>query len=602
MGYLLCALFVFSVSETALAAGCESPVSLTDTTPYTQNFDGLASTGTTNILILSGWCLNEVGTSALVNGQYSAGSGIGSSGDIYSFGTTGRNERALGSRLSSSITPSFGVSFLNNTGRVITGFQVSYRGEQWSLGATGSTDRLDFQYSLDATNLSTGGWTQSDSLDFVTLDTVMVGSKDGNAATILLNGMITDLNIPDGGEFSIRWLDINSMASDDGLAVDDFSLTPITGETDITPVALTPTEATVTPTEATVTPTDDVVGSIRIRDIQGTSHLSPLIGAIEVGVQNIPGIVTAKRSNGFYIQDPDLSSDTSGVASSEAIFVFTGTSPAGIAIRDSVNVGDPVLISGTLTEFRPGFPPNPAPCNVRTMADMALCSGPGLSVTEIVSRNAQALVVTPWACTGTCTITPTIMGTSGRIPPAVTLNTESANIETGGTFNAVTDGIDFYESLEGMRVTLNAGVRVVGPSASFTSGTEVWVVTDNFANSNNTPNPRGGLTIAEADYHNPERIRISTKTGTAAMGAALPNLNVGASIDSAVEGIVDYSFNNFEVISLSTSYAVTQSPLTKEVTSLVRNGPLQLTIATFNVENLGGNASAAVWFIHTFGD
>jgi hypothetical protein len=154
----------------------------------------------------------------------------------------------------------------------------------------------------------------------------------------------------------------------------------------------------------------------RIRTIQGAGHISPLIGATEVGVTNVPGIVTAKRNNGFYIQDPDLSGDTTGIASSEAVFVFTGTSGTGAAIRDGVNVGDAVLVTGTVTEFRPNFPPNDPICNVRTTAELATCKGPGLAVTEIVDRNVQALAVEPWNCTGTCTITPIVIGTGGRIP------------------------------------------------------------------------------------------------------------------------------------------------------------------------------------------
>ena len=58
-------------------------------------------------------------------------------------------------------------------------------------------------------------------------------------------------------------------------------------------------------------------------------------------VANIPGIVTAKISNGFYLQDPLPDAYN---ATSEAIFVFTSTAP-------TVNVGDSVLVGGTVAEF-----------------------------------------------------------------------------------------------------------------------------------------------------------------------------------------------------------------------------------------------------------
>jgi len=48
----------------------------------------------------------------------------------------------------------------------------------------------------------------------------------------------------------------------------------------------------------------------RIRDIQGSAHLSPLAGQ---QVSNVPGVVTAVRSNGFFLQDetPDADPATS---------------------------------------------------------------------------------------------------------------------------------------------------------------------------------------------------------------------------------------------------------------------------------------------------
>src|SRR5207237_5609505 len=39
-----------------------------------------------------------------------------------------------------------------------------------------------------------------------------------------------------------------------------------------------------------------------IHDIQGASHVSPKVGQ---NVSNVNGIVTAKRTNGFYMQDPN---------------------------------------------------------------------------------------------------------------------------------------------------------------------------------------------------------------------------------------------------------------------------------------------------------
>src|ERR671934_2298728 len=81
---------------------------------------------------------------------------------------------------------------------------------------------------------------------------------------------------------------------------------------------------------------------VPIHDIQGASHISPKNGQ---NVSNVNGIVTAKRTNGFYMQDPSPDADP---ATSEGIFVFTSSAPS------SVNVGDAVTVNGHVSEFRPG--------------------------------------------------------------------------------------------------------------------------------------------------------------------------------------------------------------------------------------------------------
>ncbi|MGB8982551.1 MAG: Ig-like domain repeat protein, partial [Anaerolineales bacterium] len=89
-------------------------------------------------------------------------------------------------------------------------------------------DQLTFEYSTSASSLTSGTWTRVPALDFVTPDTAVTGPKNGNAPAErrTLSGTISGLNIPSGGTFWIRWLDYDASSYDDGLAVDDFSLTP----------------------------------------------------------------------------------------------------------------------------------------------------------------------------------------------------------------------------------------------------------------------------------------------------------------------------------------------------------------------------------------
>ena len=208
-------------------------VSLT-ATPYTQNFNTLAKTGTASTLP-SGWLLLETGTNA--NLTYTAGTGSSTSGDTYSFGLDAADDRALGTVQSGSLIPSIGVAFTNTTGGAVSSLKISYVGEQWRLGATARADRLDFQYSTDATSLATGTWINADQLDFTgPITTGTLGALDGTIAanTTAINFTITGLNIGNGATFYLRWSDFNATGADDGLGIDDFSIEAISAGADNT--------------------------------------------------------------------------------------------------------------------------------------------------------------------------------------------------------------------------------------------------------------------------------------------------------------------------------------------------------------------------------
>jgi len=191
---------------------------------YTQNFDALASSGTSSTLPL-GWSIAESGTNA--NGAYTAGTGSSNTGDTYSFGAAASTERALGGVQSGTLVPMFGVVFENLTGGLIDALDIAYVGEQWRIGTLGRSDRLDFQYSTDASALTTGTWTDVDGLDFVSPTTTgSVGALNGNdvANRTSLVLSIVGLTIFDGASVWLRWTDVNASGSDDGLAIDEFSL------------------------------------------------------------------------------------------------------------------------------------------------------------------------------------------------------------------------------------------------------------------------------------------------------------------------------------------------------------------------------------------
>lgn len=234
-------LYSFSVLfALAMVSGISlhAQISLT-TTPYTQNFNTLAKTATASTLP-SGWLLLETGTNA--NATYTAGTGSSTSGDTYSFGLDAADDRAFGTVQSGSLISTIGAAFTNTTGGPVTSLKISYVGEQWRLGATARPDRLDFQYSTDATSLATGTWTNADQLDFTgPITTGTAGALDGTLAAnaTAISFTITGLNIGNGATFYLRWSDFNATGADDGLGIDDFSIEAISSGSDNTAPTLT---------------------------------------------------------------------------------------------------------------------------------------------------------------------------------------------------------------------------------------------------------------------------------------------------------------------------------------------------------------------------
>lgn len=201
-------------------------------TNYSQNFDGLASSGTpnwTNNLTLPGWYAAKGATNPLT---YTAGTGSGNSGSIYSFGASAASNRALGSLAASSLDYAFGVRFTNNTPFTATNFIITYTGEQWrSANTTNNTLAFSYQISsqpltnADAINAQT--WISFPSLNFVSPVTNGGSALDGNLATnqqlfsaVPLAGVV----VQPGEELFLRWRDVDDTGSDAGLAVDDFSV------------------------------------------------------------------------------------------------------------------------------------------------------------------------------------------------------------------------------------------------------------------------------------------------------------------------------------------------------------------------------------------
>jgi endonuclease I len=197
---------------------------------YFQNFDSLpASSSVTWVdgTTLPAWYAQRTGSGNTIV----AGSGTASTGALYSFGNT--TDRALGSVGSgSSGALAWGVKFQNNTGKPVTLGELSYVGEQWRNGGSGTTHSLVVSYQKGAVPIeslvpiSAPGWTVVPELEFVSpVSTGSAGSLNGNDAANR-QAISSDLGIVlyPGEWITFRWVDIDHGGSDHGLSIDDFRL------------------------------------------------------------------------------------------------------------------------------------------------------------------------------------------------------------------------------------------------------------------------------------------------------------------------------------------------------------------------------------------
>ena len=283
----------------------------------------------------------------------------------------------------------------------------------------------------------------------------------------------------------------------------------------------------------TIPPPDPGVPGLRIHDIQGAAQVSPKVG---VKAADVPGIVTARSGTGFWFQDPTPDADP---ATSEGLFVFTRTAPTAA-------VGDSVTVTGTVAEFRPGG------------------AATNLSTTELTSPTVTVVA------SGQPLPAPVVVGPGGRVPPSTVIeNDANGDVETTGTeFDPANDGLDFWESLEGETLSIT-DAQVVGPTNSFD---ETEVVPPGSTVRTN----RGGI-VARATDFNPERVVITDTRAT------VPRANVGDVYVGATVGVLDYNFGNFELLP-TTAPTLRSGNLQREVTKTPNL--LQLSVATFNVENL----------------
>ncbi|MCW5765809.1 MAG: hypothetical protein KIT68_07520 [Phycisphaeraceae bacterium] len=212
--------------------------------PYTQDFNGLPMTGTSTLTGrgphalqgvlgatgLSGWYgANFTGSSANTEVKAHDGSLASSAGrGLVSFGTNDSAERALGALPTSNQISTFGAVFTNASGSVINEIRVSFTGEQWRRGNVLFANTLQFSYGTPASSIELLP-VQFPDLDFVgpnlqdfPLETALDGNLNTNKQVI--EATLTNLAWQPGADLALSWTINDLTGQDNGLAIDDFSM------------------------------------------------------------------------------------------------------------------------------------------------------------------------------------------------------------------------------------------------------------------------------------------------------------------------------------------------------------------------------------------
>jgi hypothetical protein len=599
-------------------------VSLTGGT-YSQNFDTLSNTAgsTTNTALPQGWQLNETGGGARDNEQYAVDTGASTTGDTYSYGAAGSTERAFGGLRSGTLVPNIGACFTNNTGTTLSRLDIAYTGEEWRLGTAARTDSLNFQYSLDATSITTGTWVDVAALSFTTPDTATTGAKNGNAAAdrTAITGAVTGLAIANGASFCIRWVDIDASGADDGLAIDDFSVT---------------TTGSATPALA-INDVSAAEGNSGTTAFTFGFGLSQPAGAGGVTIQYATANGTATAGSDYVAASGTVTIPQGATSATVTIDVLgdTATEPdetffvnivsatganvsdgqgLGTILNDDVNVvpihdiqgngllsplnGGVVVTEGIVTalKFNNGFflqaPDAEADADPNTSEGIfvftstappaAAAVGNRVRVTATVSEFTPTSNLNQLSITELVTPTVVSLSSGNPLPTPVVLTT--ADFGPGSTPGTA-------EKLEGMRVTMASG-RVVAPtdgniteSSATASTTGVFnTVLDGVARPFREPGldvldlfpVPGGKTPPRFD-HNPERIMVRSR---GQIGATSLTPEVDAQIAN-MTGVLDYFSGTWALLPDAGSGTVTGG---KTPTPVPDARHEDVTISSFNLE------------------
>ena len=270
-----------------------------------------------------------------------------------------------------------------------------------------------------------------------------------------------------------------------------------------------------------------------IGEVQGESHESPLVGK-EVVINNV--VVTKTDRTGFYVQDKVSDNNP---RTSDAIYV---------ASKDKVESGDLLKVQGTVKEgYMEEYSVKPGQTFKKPAGS--------LTVTQIINATITKL--------GKADL-PKALNISEKMPKDIVDNTPTK-------YNPETEALDYWESLEGMRVEVTKP-KVTGPQYKG----DIYVLPGDYKGQK--LNNIGGVNLRPG-VQNTEVLPITVGNKFVAKAKDYFNENI--------TGVVTYKNKTYKIDSSSVP-AIQDGGLKREV-SKIYPAEDKLTIASYNIENFSAN-------------
>lgn len=315
-----------------------------------------------------------------------------------------------------------------------------------------------------------------------------------------------------------------------------------------------------------------------ISEIQGIGHVSPYIG----NIVTVSGVVTAIAAVDRYYEGYDIiiqsQTEDDDPRTSEGLHIYLDGS------QSDIKVGDLIKITGTVFESI-------------AHSDLGKTTLRNIKSYEIKKSGLELPQ-------------PTKLGKEYRNIPTAAISTFKGDLNKKDSLN-LEDGIDFWESLEGMRISFSnptilgfRGGEVDTEDELGKSYINLYMTPNEYINESDRTRVGGLINLDHEHNYNPEVLQIAWNH----LSSSISNkylATVGDTLSGEVTGILSYEKNIFGdgeyVLLLTESQEVFNNPPLNEAIPL-KDRPVtkfesdtdNITVATFNIENLSGEKTGRI--------